>query len=131
PPLPAPPPPAPPPLARSVHPPDPPSPPPLPDPPPPPPRHHRPSPRDRENVLDRHQERPVHRPWRRRNVAVHRFHQLPDRLVRLRVLRLLVRLQGAPANHRHVVPRKVVLLQQLSHFQLHQVHNLRVAPHVD
>src|SRR5499426_2388460 len=28
-----------------------------------PPRHHRPPPRDRENVLDRHQKRLVHRPW--------------------------------------------------------------------
>src|SRR5207247_2697799 len=36
-----------------------------------PPRHHRPPPRDREYVLDRHQERLVDRPPRRRNVVVH------------------------------------------------------------
>src|SRR3990172_3827220 len=36
-------------------------------------RHHRPPPRDRENVLDRHQERLVHHPHRRRDVAVHRL----------------------------------------------------------
>src|SRR5262249_34946030 len=34
----------------------------------PPPRHHRPAPRDREHVLDRHQERLVHRALRDRNV---------------------------------------------------------------
>src|SRR4029077_5882172 len=38
--------------------------PPLHDPPPRPPRPRRPPPRDRENVLDRHQERLVHRPRR-------------------------------------------------------------------
>src|SRR5438552_1649114 len=95
-----------------------------------PPRHHRPPPRNREDVLDRHQKRLVHRPRRRRNIAVHRLHQLPDRLRRLRVLRLLVRLQRRPPDHRHVVPRKVVLLQQLPHLQLHQVQNLRVIHHV-
>src|SRR5215831_13182106 len=95
-----------------------------------PPRHHRPPPRDRKNVLDRHQKRLVHRPRRRRNVAVHRLHQLENRLRRLRILRLLVRLQRRPPDDRHLVPRKVVLLQQLPHFQLHQVQNLRVVHHV-
>src|SRR5262245_39785957 len=54
-----------------------------------PPRDHRPPPRDREYVLDRHQKRLVHRPRRRRNVAVHRLHQLPTALRRLGTLRLL------------------------------------------
>src|SRR5262249_35601286 len=83
------------------------APPPLPPPPPPPPRPPCPPPRNPKNVLDRHQERLVHRPLRRRNVAVHRLHQLPDALVRRRVLRLLVRLQRRPPHHRDVVPRKV------------------------
>src|SRR5262249_54730514 len=95
-----------------------------------PPRHHRPPPRDRKNVLDRHQKRSVHRSRRRRNVAVHRRHQLPDARVRPRVLRLLVRLQRRPPDHRHLVPRKVVLLQELPNLQLHQVQNLRVVHHV-
>src|SRR5512147_61442 len=101
-----------------------------PSPPPPPPRHHRPPPRDREYVLDRHQKRLVHRPRRRRDITVHRLHQLPDALRRLRVLRLLHRLQRRPPDHRNVVPRKLVLLQQLPHLQLHQVQNLRVVHHV-
>src|SRR5207244_5749605 len=94
------------------------------DPPLHPPRHHRPPPRDRENVLDRHQERLVHRPRRRRNVAVHRIHQLPDALVGLGILRLLVGLQRTAPHHRHLVPRKLVLLQQLPHFQLHHIQPL-------
>src|SRR5439155_898883 len=96
----------------------------------PPPPHHRPPPRNRKNVLDRHQKRLVHRPRRRRNVAVHRLHQLPNAPRRLRVLRLLHRPQRRPPDHRDLVPRKLVLLQQLPHLQLHQVQNLRVVHHV-
>src|SRR4029077_8334813 len=103
---------------------------PRPQTPPPPAGDAPPPPRDRENVLDRHQKRLVHRPRRRRNVRVHRLHQLPDRLRRLRVRRVLVRLQRGPPHHRHVVPRKLVLLQELPHLQLHQVQNLRVVHHV-
>src|SRR5262245_15142065 len=100
------------------------------DPPLHPPRHHGAAPRDREYVLDRHQKRLVHRPRRCRNVAVHRLHQVPDALRRRRVLRLLHRPQGTAPHHRDVVPRKLVLLQQLPHLQLHQVQNLRVVHHV-
>src|SRR5439155_26613335 len=39
------------------------------------PRHHRAAPRDREPVLDRHQQRPVDRPVRPRNVLCPRRHQ--------------------------------------------------------
>ncbi len=46
-----------------------------------PPGHHRAAPLDPEHVLDRHQERLVDRPLRRRDVVVHRLHQLPDRRV--------------------------------------------------
>src|SRR5438034_1341684 len=123
-------------------PPPPPRPPPAPPPPsthvsPPPPRpplhpplHHRPPPHDRKDVLDRHQKRLVDRPHRRRNVAVHRPHQLPSAPARLRVLRPLHRPQRRPPHHRNRVPRKQVLLQQLPHLQLHQVQQLRVVHHV-
>src|SRR3990172_2689701 len=104
--------------------------PPLHAPPPHPPRHHRPPPRDRKNVLDRHQKRLVHRPDRRRNVTVHRLHQLPNALRRLRVRRLLHRPQRRPPHHRHLVPGEIVLLQELPHLQLHQVQDLRVVHHV-
>src|SRR2546427_499260 len=117
-------------LARRVDPPDLDLSPHLPPPALPPPRHHRPPPRDRENVLDRHQKRLVHRPRRRRNVAVHRLHQLPDRLRRLRVLRLLVGLQRRPPDHRHLVPPKLVLLEKLTDLEFDQVENLGVVHHV-
>src|SRR6266478_4197049 len=57
--------------------------PPPPHPPPPPPPHPPPPPPDPQNVLDRHQKRLVHPPRGRRNVAVHRLHQLPNALRRL------------------------------------------------
>src|SRR5207244_6571775 len=91
-----------------------------------PPRHHRPPPRDRKDVLDRHQKWLVDRPLRRRDVAVHRLHQLPYALRRLTVLRLLHRPQRRPPDHRNLVPRKLVLLQPLPHLQLHQLLTLRV-----
>src|SRR5262249_38916239 len=98
------------------------------DPPLHPPRHHRPPPRDAENVLDRHQKRLVHRPHPRRNVTVHRLPPLPNALLRLPVL--LHRPQPTPPHDRHVLPRKVVLLQHLPHFQLHQIQYPRVVHHV-
>src|SRR5437867_9395487 len=53
------------------------------DPPPHPPAHHRPPPPHRAYVLDRPPKRPAHRPRRRRDIAIHRVHQLEDRRVRL------------------------------------------------
>src|SRR5437667_247586 len=116
----------------------PPHPPPTPPPPPPPPhrhprhppRTHRPPTRHRNDVLERHQKWLFDRPHRRRNVAVHRRHQLPYAPARLPVLRPLHRPQRRPPHHRNRVPRKLVLLQQLPHLQLHQVQQLRVVHHV-
>src|SRR6266850_4974904 len=93
-----------------------------------PPRHHRPAPRDREHVLDRHQERPVDRPVRHRYVLVHRRHQLVHLLHGGLVP--LHRLQRRYLHHRNVVPRKLVALQQLPHLQLHQVQKLLVVHRV-
>src|SRR5579872_2652255 len=115
--------------------------PPRPPPPPPPlhpPRRHRPPPRDREDVLHAHQKRLVHVPLRRRNVRVHRVHQLPDaprpRILPAPHLRLplhrLQRLQRRPLDHRDLVPRKFILVQQVPHFHFHQLQQLRVRHHV-
>src|SRR5262245_34701284 len=94
-------------------------------------RPHRPASRDREHVLHRHQQRLVHLARRRRYVLVHRLHQRQDRLVRLRVLAAPVhRLLRRPPHDRNLVPRKLVLLQQVPHLQLHQVQQLRVVHHV-
>src|SRR6266568_3307325 len=93
-----------------------------------PPRRHRAPPRNRKHILHRHQKRLVHLPLRNRNALVQRVHQLPH----LRHRRLVPRnrLQRRPPNHRNVVPRKLVLRQQLPHLQLHQVHQLRVVHQV-
>src|ERR1035437_7741266 len=48
-------------------------------------RHYRPAPLDREDVLDRHDERLVDGPLRYRYVIVHRVHQLIDALLPLRL----------------------------------------------
>src|SRR5207247_10444371 len=92
--------------------------------PPHPPRHHRPPPRNREYSFHRQQKRLVNLARRHRDVAVHRLHQLEDRLLPLPVS--LQRLQRAPSNHRHLVPGEVVLRQQLPHLHFHHVQNLRV-----
>src|ERR1041384_5888132 len=101
---------------------------PLPLPPLDPPRRHRPPPRDRKHVLHRHQERLLHLPLRHRNVLVQRRQQL----LHLPHPRLVPgnRLQGRPPDHRDVVPRVLVLAQELAHLQLHQVQQLRVVHQV-
>ena len=65
-----------------------------------------------------------------RNVAVHRLHQLQDRLRRVVLARALQRLQRRAADHRDVVARELVGLQQLAHLELDQVQQLRVVHHV-
>src|SRR2546422_631040 len=96
---------------------------PLPPPAPAPPRHHRAAPADREDVLDGHQKRLVHRPLRRRNVGVHRLQQLVDRRHPDRGFVTLQGLRRRPRDHRNLVPRKLVLRQQLPYLQLHRAHN--------
>src|SRR5437762_1349889 len=58
------------------------------------------APRDREDVLDRHQERLVDLALRDRHVAVERFHQLDDARDTLRVA--LQRLERRQTHHRDV-----------------------------
>ena len=72
-------------------------------------RDHRAATRDREHVLDRHQERLVHVAHRLRDVAVQRVDQLDDR--RHADLRLVAfqRLQRRALDDRRVVAREVVL----------------------
>ena len=82
------------------------------------PRHHRPASRNRENILDRHRERLVHVPHRLRNVLVHRFHQRINLLFPL--LFPVQRSQRRASDHRNIVPRKLVQLQQFAYFQFHQ-----------
>src|ERR1041385_303323 len=89
-----------------------------------PPRHHRAAARDREYVFDRHQKRLVDRPFRYRYVVVDRFHQFVDLL---RPHRIVVHtLQRRSPDHRYLISRKSVTLQQIPYFQLHQIQQLRI-----
>src|SRR5690606_13291882 len=94
-------------------------------------RRHRPTTRDREHVLHRHQERLVRITHRLRNVRVHRIHELGDLLPPLRLrIPTLQRLQRTATNHRNLIPREVILRQKLPNLQLHQVQKLRIVHHV-
>src|SRR2546427_434916 len=84
--------------------------PPLHHPPLHPPRHHRPPPRDRKDVLDRHQKWLVDRPHRHPKGAVHRRHPLPYAPAPLRGLPPLHRPQPPPPHHRNRVPPQLVPL---------------------
>jgi hypothetical protein len=90
------------------------------------PRHHRAATRNREHVLDRHQEGTVLRTLGLRNVAVHLRHQLHDRLLAdLRRLVLERRHRGA-LDDRNVVARELVGGEQLAHLHLHKLHQVRI-----
>src|SRR5690606_22692242 len=94
-------------------------------------RRHRPTTRDREHILHRHQERLVNLTLRLRNVGVNRLHQLRDLLPPL-TLRIptLQRLQRTPTDHWSLITRKIILRQKLPNLQLHQVNQLRIIDHV-
>ncbi len=94
------------------------------------PGHHRAAARDREHVLDRHQEGLVDRTLRLRDVVVDRFHQLEDRVVAELLVAVFQRRQRRAADDRDVVARELVGRQQLAHFHLHQVQKLFVVDHV-
>ena len=90
--------------------------------------HDRATTRDREHVLDRHQERLVHLALRQRNVGVERLHQLEDGLNATRIA--LKRLERRDAHDRQVVAREAVALQQLAHFELDQVEQFGIVDRV-
>ena len=86
---------------------------------------------DREHVFDRHQERLILRALRLRDVVVDRLHQLQDRV--MADLRRLAfqRHQRRALDDRNVVAGELVLRQQLAHFELDQLEQLRIVDHVD
>ena len=94
-------------------------------------RHHRAAARDREHVLDRHQERLVDRTLRLRDVLVNRLHQLQDRVMADLRLLVLQRHQRRALGDRNVVAGELVLRQQLAHLELDQLQKLGVVDHVD
>src|SRR3546814_2742328 len=78
------------------------------------PGHHRAAPRDREHVLDRHQERLVLRTVRLRDVVVHRLHQLQYRLRPALVVGTLQRRHRRALHDRTVVARGIVRAQKIA-----------------
>src|SRR5580765_7599886 len=94
------------------------------------PGHHRASSRDREHIFDRHQERPVDRTLRQRNVAVQGFGQLVDRLHPHVGVFPLQRLQRRADHDRGLVSGKLVLREQLAHLDFNELQELLVVHHV-
>src|SRR5688572_12706732 len=92
------------------------------------PRRHRPATLDREDVFHRHQKRLLNVARRRRNITVNRRHQLFHRLLPFGIA--FQSLQRRTLHHRNLVPRKLISAQQLSHFQLHQLQQLRIVHRV-
>jgi hypothetical protein len=84
--------------------------------------------RDREHVLDRHQERLVDVALRHRHVVVDRGHQLED--PRLGVGVAVEGVEGGNPNHRDVVARELVAGQELPNLELDELEQLLVVDHV-
>src|SRR6267378_1033805 len=79
---------------------------------------------DREHVLDRHQEGLVDLTLRYRNALIERREQFLDLSDPLFVP--FDRLQRRTPDHRDIVARELILAEQLTHLELHQVEQLRV-----
>src|SRR5438270_5570374 len=84
---------------------------------------------DREDVLDRHQERLVQRTLGLRDVVVELLGELEDLLLLLLVA--LERLQRRALHERDVVARELVLGQEVADLHLDQLEQLLVVDHVD
>jgi hypothetical protein len=87
-----------------------------------------PAPGDREDVLDRHQERLVDVPLRLRDVLVDGAHELEDLRHPLAVA--LERLQRGHLHDRDVVARELVPREQLAHLHLDELEQLGIVDHV-
>src|SRR6202453_5008805 len=90
--------------------------------------HHGAAAGDREDILDRHQERLVDLAHRLRDGIVAGGHELHDLLAPLGVA--LERLQRGYPHHRHVVTGALVLGEQLADLELDELEDLLVVHHV-
>ena len=82
-----------------------------------------------EHVLDAHQKRLVHFPRRQRDKRVNGLHQRLDGLLAFRISRQ--RLLGTAADHRGLVARKFILVQQVPDFHFHQLQQFRIVHQVN
>ena len=83
---------------------------------------------DGEDVLDGHQEGLVHVALGERHVVVHGLHELEDLLLGGGVA--VQGVEGRDLHDRDVVTRELVLAQQLTHLELHELEQLLVVHHV-
>ncbi len=83
---------------------------------------------DRENVLDRHQERFIEFPDRCGHVLIYRIHELLDRFFCFGIT--LKRFQSRAADHRNFVAGESVFGQKLSDFHLDEIEKFFVLHHV-
>ena len=91
-------------------------------------RGHRAATRDREDILDRHQERLVQRPLGLRDVRVELLGEIEDLLDVLLVA--VQRLQRRADDEGDVVARELVLAEQVAHLDLDELQQLLVVDHV-
>ena len=90
--------------------------------------HDRAAPGDREDVLDRHEERLVDVARRLGDVGVHGLHQLED--LRDPLVVALERLQRRDRDDRDVVAGELVAGEELAHLHLDELEQLGVVDHV-
>ena len=95
------------------------------------PRHHRAAARNREHVLDRHQERLIDRTLRLRNIVVNRLHQLHDGVAAQLRIAIVQRNLRRTLGDRNVVAGEFIFRQQLADFQLDQLQQLRIVDQID
>src|SRR5690606_13354401 len=84
-------------------------------------RYNRPATGNREHVLDRHQERLVHRTVRLRNVIVNSGQKFADRVLADLGIAALKGGQRGTFHDRRVIARKFIGRQKLAHFHLDQL----------
>jgi hypothetical protein len=91
------------------------------------------APSDAEDIFYGHQEGHVCGALRQGDVFVHGVNELPDCPAPLAfplTAPALVDLQGAPSDDRDFIAGELILVEQLPHFQFHQVNQFRVIHHV-
>src|SRR5699024_2367200 len=88
------------------------------------------TPRDGEDVFDRHEEGAVNGALGLGNVSVHGFNELDDGLRTMFAFIAFQRLQGTADDDGGVVAGEFVFVQQFAHFHLDQLKQLFVVNHV-
>jgi len=84
-------------------------------------RHNRAATRNREHVLDRHQERLILRTLWLRDVGINRFHQLQNRVMADIGTLAFKRAHRRPLRDRNIIAREIIFREQFADFQLEHI----------